>query len=115
MNYVVLLYQDPATFQMTDAERNQEWAEYGAFTEGIRANGTFVDGCAFLPDAGQARLVRIAGGKTDVMTGQLPSRKEMLVGYYKFACANVDDAVALAAKIPAARKGFIEIVPEMEM
>jgi hypothetical protein len=115
MNYVVLLYQDPATFEMTEAERNAEWAEYGAFTEGAKASGAFVDGCAIVPDASQARLVRVTAGKTDVMTGQLPSRKEMLVGYYKFNCKTPDDAAALAAKIPAARKGFIEIVPEMEM
>jgi hypothetical protein len=115
MNYMVLLYQDPSTFQMTDAERNQEWAEYGTFTEGIRANGTFVDGSALIADASQARLVRIAAGKTDVMPGQLPSRKEQLVGYYKLNCKTVDEAVGIAAKIPAARKGFIEIVPEMEM
>jgi hypothetical protein len=44
MDYVVLLYQDPATFNMTDAERNAEYAEYGTFTEKIRADGTFVDG-----------------------------------------------------------------------
>jgi hypothetical protein len=115
MNFVVLLYQDPSTFAMSDAERQGEWQEYGAFTEAIRADGTFVNGSPVVPDNDQARLVRVVGGKTEVMTGQLPSRKERLVGLYTLNCASADAAAALAAKLPAARKGFIEIVPEMEM
>jgi len=113
MNYVVLLYQDPATFNMTDAERSAEYAAYGTFTEDIKKNGTFVDGSPV--DPAGSRLVRIVGGKTEVMNGQLPSRKEKLVGYYKLSGKSVDDIATLAAKIPAARKGFIEILPEMEM
>jgi hypothetical protein len=113
MNYVVLLYQDPATFNQTDAERNAEYAEYGTFTEGIKQSGTFVDGSPV--DPAGSRLVRVAGGKTEVMNGQLPSRKEVLVGYYKFDCKTVDEAATLAAKLPVARKGFVEILPEMEM
>ena len=113
MDYVVLLYQDPATFNMTDAERNAEYAEYGTFTEDIKKSGTFVGGSPV--DPAGSRLVRVVDGKTEVMNGQLPSRKEALVGYYKFSCKTVDEAATLAAKIPAARKGFIEILPEMEM
>jgi hypothetical protein len=113
MDYVVLLYQDPATFNMTEAERNAEFAAYGAFTEKIRKNGTFVDGCPV--DPAGSRLVRVSGGKTEVMTGQLPSRKEALVGYYKLKGKNADEIATLVAEIPAARKGFIEILPEMEM
>jgi hypothetical protein len=113
MNYLVLLYQDPATFNMTDAERDQVYAEYGSFTEDTKKNGTFVDGSPV--DPAQARLVRIVNGKLEVMSGQLPSRKEALVGFYKLACKNIDEAATLAAKIPAARQGFIEIIAEMEM
>jgi hypothetical protein len=113
MDYVVLLYQDPATFNMTDAERNAEYAEYGTFTEGIKKNGQFVDGSPV--DPAGSRLVRVVSGKTEVMNGQLPSRKETLVGYYKLSGKNVDEIASLVAKIPAARKGFIEILPEMAM
>ncbi len=115
MNYVVLLYQDPATFEMTEAQRQAEWAEYGAFTEGVRSSGTFVSGSPLIPDPAAARLVRVTGGKTEVMAGQLPSRKERLVGIYTLACGSADEAAALAAQIPVSRKGFCEIVPEMEM
>jgi hypothetical protein len=113
MDYVVLLYQDPATFDMTAAERQAEFAEYGTFTEKIRQNGTFVDGSPV--DPAGSRLVRVVGGKTEIMNGQLPSRKEALVGYYKLKGRNADDVANLVAAIPAARKGFIEILPEMEM
>jgi hypothetical protein len=113
MDYMVLLYQDPATFNMTDAERNAEYAEYGTFTEKIRKDGTFVDGSPI--DTAGSRLVRVVGGKTEVMTGQLPSRKEALVGYYKLKGSSADDVAKLVATIPAARKGFIEILPEAEM
>ena len=112
-NYVVLLYQDPATFNMSDAERNAEYAEYGVFTETAKKNGAFVDGCPV--DPAGSRLVRVAGGKTEVMNGQLPTRKEALVGYYKLSGKSADDVAQLVAKIPAARKGFIEVLPEMEM
>jgi hypothetical protein len=113
MDYVVLLYQDPATFNMTEAERNAEYAEYGTFTEGIKKNGTFIDGSPV--DPAGSRLVRVVGGKTEVMNGQLPSRKEALVGYYKLKGKNADEIATLVAKLPTARKGFIEILPEMEM
>jgi hypothetical protein len=113
MDYVVLLYQDPATFNMTEAERNAEYAEYGTFTEGIKKSGQFVDGSPV--DPAGSRLVRVTGGKTEVMNGQLPSRKEVLVGYYKLSGKNVDDIATLVAKLPVARKGFIEVLPEMEM
>jgi hypothetical protein len=113
MDYMVLLYQDPATFNMTDAERNADYAEYGTFTEKIRGNGTFVDGSPV--DPAGSRLVRVVAGKTEVMNGQLPSRKEALVGYYKLKGKNADEVAQIVAAIPAARKGFIEILPEMEM
>ena len=113
MNYMVLLYQDPATFNLTEAERNAQYAEYGTFTEGIKQSGVLVDGSPV--DPAGSRLVRVVGGKTEVMNGQLPSRKEALVGFYKFNCQTVDEAAALAAKLPVARTGFIEILPEMEM
>jgi len=113
MDYMVLLYQDPATFNMTEAERNSDYAEYGTFTEKVRADGTFVDGSPV--DPAGSRLVRVVAGKTEVMNGQLPTRKEALVGYYKLKGKNADDVAKLVASIPAARKGFIEILPEMEM
>jgi len=115
MDFMVLLYQDPATFNMTEAERKAEFAEYDTFTQEIKKNGHLLGGNPVQPDPAQARLVRVANGKADVMTGQLPTRKESLVGYYRLSCASADAAAALAAKIPAARKGFIEIVPEMAM
>ncbi len=111
MDYIVLLYQDPATFNVTDAERDSDYAEYGTFTEKIRGDGTFVDGSPV--DPAGSRLVRVVGGKTEVMNGQLPTRKEALVGYYKLKGKNADDVAKLVATIPAARKGFIEILPEM--
>jgi hypothetical protein len=113
MNYMVLLYQDPATFNMTDAERSAEYAEYGTFTEGAKAAGMFLDGSPV--DPAGSRLVRVSGGKTEVMNGQLPSRKETLVGYYKFSCGTADELAQHVAKLPVARKGFIEILPDMEM
>jgi hypothetical protein len=113
MDYVVLLYQDPATFNMTDAERKADYADYGTFTEKVRTDGTFVDGSPVDPAA--SRLVRVVSGKTEVMNGQLPTRKETLVGYYKLKGTNIDEVAQAVAAIPAARKGFIEILSEMEM
>lgn len=115
MNYVVLLYQDPATLNAEGPEWEKEYAEYGAFSEAIQAAGQFVDGAPVSPVPDENRVVRVRDGKTEVMHGQAPHRPEALVGYYKLKCDSVDQAAALAAKIPAARKGFIEIVPEREM
>ncbi len=115
MNFVVLLYQDPATFPATESERQAEWAAYGAFTEAAQADGSFVSGAPVVPDPAAARLVRVVGGKTEVMTGQLPSRPERLVGLYTFSCGSAEEAAAIAARIPVSTKGFCEIVPEMAM
>ena len=78
-----------------------------------RRTAPFVDGSPV--DTAGSRMVRVVSGKTEVMTGQLPSRKEALVGYYKLKGKSADDVATLAAKLPAARKGYIEILPEMEM
>ena len=85
--------------------------EYTAFAEAAVA--VLRGGNALCPTA-TATTVRVAGGKGgDVITsgGSCAGTKEALTGFYLLECADLDEAVAVAAKIPAARDGAAEVRP----
>jgi hypothetical protein len=114
--YMLLIYDDPKTSPAPDSpEAQQEFAEYGTFTEDIRSNGQFVSG-APLQMTETATTVRVNGtGDAVLSDGPFAETKEWLAGYYLLDCPDLDTAMAQAAKIPAARHGAIEVRPVMEI
>ncbi len=92
-------------------EQAEELAEYRAFAKGAAA--VVRGGHALYPTA-TATTVRVPGGKGgDVVTtdGPYAETKEALTGYYLLECADLDEAVAAVAKMPAAWNGAVEIRP----
>jgi hypothetical protein len=111
MNYLVLLYENPANLPSDGAARDAQFKAYGDFTEAIRASGHFVSGTPLIPMPDQVRTVKSSG----VTPGPAHKNAEALVGMYVLECASIDEAAMIAGKIPAAKKGSVEVVPFMDM
>ena len=110
--YMLLIYDDPSASPAPESpEAQQEHAEYGTFTEGVRSQGLFVSGDPLEP-TDTATTVRVdGGGETVLSDGPFADTKEWLAGYYVLDCPDLDTATAQAARIPAARHGAIEVRP----
>lgn len=113
MQYMLLIYTNE-NHQLPPDERNKMFAEYGAFTQGIIKSGNFQAGAPLQPTS-TATTVRVRDGKTLTVDGPFAETKEHLGGYYLVEAENLDQAVAIAARIPGARLGSIEIRPVMKM
>jgi hypothetical protein len=113
MQYMCLIYSDPAWRDgMSDGDMAQVIADYGTFTESIRESGNFVAGDALQPTS-TATTVRVRNGETLVTDGPFAETKEQLGGYYLVDAKDADEALAIAARIPGARHGSIEVRPLM--
>ena len=111
MQYICLIYNDQqAGAAASEADRNAMMAAYGEFTESIRASGHMLGGDALHP-ATTATTVRVRDGETLVTDGPFAETKEQLGGYYLLEAKDADEAIAIAARIPGARYGSIEVRP----
>jgi hypothetical protein len=84
--------------------------EFGAFTEGIKASGHYLAGERLQPIQ-TAATVRVRGGKVSATDGPFAETKEQLGGFYMIDARDLNDAIQVAAKIPSARQGSIEVRP----
>ncbi len=115
MKYMLLIYTNPANWDvLSEDERNKLMGEYGAFSQQLTESGELVDG-APLADPTTARTVRLRSGGTDVTDGPFVESKEHLAGYYVVECDSPERAATLAAKIPDARFGGVEVRQLMDM
>ncbi len=111
MQYLLLIYANEAEEAATpEAEMKDRIAEYGGFTQSIIASGAFKAGDRLQP-ASTATTVRVRGGKTLMTDGPFAETREQLGGYYLVEAENLDQAAAIAARIPGARHGSIEVRP----
>ena len=111
MQYMLLIYDDEKLWAgMSDAERVAIYGEYGAYTQGLRDTGAFVAGDALQPTSA-ATTVRVRDAEQLVTDGPFAETKEQLGGYYIVEAESLDEAIELAAKIPSARYGSIEVRP----
>ncbi len=111
MQYVLLIYLNEQKWQaMPEAERGKVMAEYGAFTESIVKSGNFKGGDELQP-VSAATTVRVRNGKPIVSDGPFAETREQLGGYYLIEAKDLDEATAIAARIPSARDGSIEVRP----
>jgi hypothetical protein len=111
VQYMLLIYNDEnAWAALSDAERESIVGDYFAFTGEIRESGNFVDGAPLHPTS-TSTAVRVREGETLVTDGPFAETKEQLGGFYLVEAADADEAIALAARIPGARYGTIEVRP----
>lgn len=113
MQYLLLIYRSEAELnKMAPADRQKVSAEYGAYTQSIVQSGHFKAGDGLQPST-TATTVRVRDGKTLTTDGPFAETREQLGGYYLVEAKDLDAAIALAARIPNARDGSIEIRPVM--
>ena len=107
MKVMALIYADEGRWDsLGDDERNAVYARYRAFGE---AAGDKVVGGAELAPTRAATTVRVRDGQTIVTDGPFAETKEQLGGFYLLDCESLDDAVELAAQIPGAATGAVEV------
>ena len=115
MQYLLLIYNAESQWDaMTDVERGKMHQEFGAFTQEIIASGNFKGGNQLHPTS-KATTVRVQGGKKLVTDGPFAETKEQLGGYYLIEAADLDEATAIASRIPSASVGPIEVRPIVAM
>lgn len=113
MQYLLLIYRSEAELnKMTPADRQAISAEYGTYTQSIVQSGHFKAGDGLQPST-TATTVRVRDGKTLTTDGPFAETREQLGGYYLVEAKDLDAAIALAARIPNARDGSIEVRPVM--
>ena len=111
MQYLLLIYDNENVWnEMSKQESAQAFGEYEQFTADIKKSGHFKSGDALQPVA-TATTVRIRDGKLQTTDGPFAETKEQLGGYYLIEAKDLDEATKIAAKIPSARYGSIEIRP----
>jgi hypothetical protein len=113
MQYLLMVYRSDAEFgKMDAAARKAMTAEYGAFTQSIIQSGHFKAGDGLQPTT-TATTVRVRDGKTLTTDGPFAETREQLGGYYLVEARDLDTALAIAARIPGATTGSIEVRPVM--
>jgi hypothetical protein len=111
MQYLLLIYGNESQFdKMSPAEQKKIDQEYMEFSKSIAGSGHMRGGNE-LDRISKAKTVRVRQGKRSVLDGPFAETKEQLGGYYLVEAKDFDEALALAARIPSARWGSIEVRP----
>ena len=114
MRYLCLIYEDENLWTRLSKEQAEATlGEYFAFNEDTKKSGHYLAGEALQPTP-SATTVRVRNGKVSTKDGPVAETKEQLGGYYLIEARDLNDAVSIAAKIPGARTGSVEVRPIME-
>lgn len=112
MKYMLLVYSDENAW--TESEREQCYAESVQITHQLQAKGQYL-GASPLHSIAMATSVRVRDGKRLVTDGPFAETYEQLGGYFLIDATDLDEAIAIAERIPGVRKGTIEIRPLIEL
>src|SRR5262245_63385406 len=112
MKYMLLIYTSENSW--TDDEREHCYTESTELTHELNARGQYLGASPLLPVA-TATSVRLRDGKRLVTDGPFAETREQLGGYFLVDCKDLNEAIAIAARIPAARWGTVEVRPIMEL
>ncbi len=110
MKFLCLICAETTVDEMSVVEGARLFGEYAAFTEGIRRSGHCVGANRLLPPA-TACTVRVRDGKVSTTDGPFAETKEYVGGYYLIDARDLNEAILVAAKIPGARTGCVEVRP----
>jgi hypothetical protein len=112
MKYMLLVYMGENA--MTEAEREACYVESAQLCQDLQAKGQYV-GANPLHPVGTATSVRVREGKRLVTDGPFAETHEQLGGYFLVEAKDLDEAIGVAARIPGARKGTVEVRPVLEI
>jgi hypothetical protein len=116
MRYLLMICTEEAAVEgaMSEAEASAHLAEYGEFMAKMGARGVLQGGERLQP-VSDATTVRVRDGEVLTTDGPFAETKEQIGGYYMVDCKDLDEAIEVAAAIPGARFGSIEVRPIWEM
>jgi hypothetical protein len=118
MKYLVLIYSNPMSREMwqrfSPAEQAEGFKYYAALTEDLAASGELIVSEA-LADVSTTKRVHVREGQTLTTDGPFAEAKEHLMGIYLIQCDSLDRAVAVAARVPEAEYGLVEVRPIMNL
>ena len=112
MKYMLLIYMEEQA--MSETERQKCYVESAQLARQLHANGQYLDAAPLHPVA-TATSVRMRDGKRIVTDGPFAETREQLGGFFLINAKDLDEAIGIAARIPAARLGSVEIRPVMEV
>lgn len=112
MKYMLLIYSEECV--LSEAERQDCYAKSTELTKSLHAEGKFC-GASPLHPVATATSVRVRNDKRMVMDGPFAETREQLGGYFLVDATDLDDAIQIAGRIPAARFGTVEIRPIVEL
>ena len=112
MKYMLLIYFDEQA--LSTIEREMCYAESVQLAHEIKASGQYLAANPLHPTA-RAATVRVRDGKRFVTDGPFAETHEQLGGYFLIDAKHLDEAVRIAARIPMARKGTIEVRPVIDL
>ena len=115
MQYLLLIYNNESDFAaMPEDEKQALFKDYHSFTAGIRESGHYLGGNPLQPVA-TATTVRVRDGQPMTTDGPFAETREQLGGYYLIEAGDLDQATGIAARIPGARTGSVEVRPILAM
>jgi len=115
MKYILLVHHNEDNFaRLPEAEQRQMREESVGLANQVHANGQYVDAAPLQPTS-MTTSVRVREGKPIITDGPYVETREHLGGYYLVDVANLDEAIAIAARIPGARLGAVEIRPVVNL
>lgn len=112
MKYMLLIYTDEKSW--AEGERERCFVESTKLTHELNNSGKYLSASPLHPVA-TATSVRVRDGKRQVTDGPFAETREQLGGYFMIDAANLDEAIDIAARIPGAKKGTVEVRPVMEL
>jgi hypothetical protein len=113
VQYILLIYHNEKS-RLSPSDESKMLQEYMVFTQDIVKAGKFKAGDRLEPTS-NATTVQVRNGKTVTTDGPFAETKEQLGGYYIVEAKDLDEALAIAARIPGARHGSVEVRPIMQM
>jgi len=115
MRYLLLVHHDEADFmKLSEAMRQRMLDESIELTHQLHAARQYVNASPLQPAAGAA-IVRVRDGKSTVIDGPFIETKEQLAGYFLIEARDLNEAIAIAARVPGARIGAVEVRPLREV
>ncbi len=112
MKYLLLIYLDEQT--LSDTEREACYVESTQLAGALKSAGQYL-GANPLHPTSLATSVRVRDGKKVITDGPFAETREQLGGYFLVDAEDLDDAINIAARIPMARKGTVEVRPVIEI
>lgn len=112
MRYMLLIYHDEQA--LGETERQECYVESAQLAQEIQARGQFLAAAPLHPTS-TATSIRVREGKRLVTDGPFAETREQLGGYFLIEANNLDEAMGIAARIPMARKGTVEVRPVIEV